>query len=56
MVLVEVKGTVSTERGKEISILGEVADAPDGGFVSELGQPGVALFWVVGFHVENVEL
>lgn len=56
MVLVEVEGTISTESGKEISILGEVADAPDGGLVGQLGQTRVALFWVVGFHVENVEL
>ena len=42
MVLVEVKSTVAAERGKEISILGEVTDAPDGGFVSQFGHTGVA--------------
>lgn len=56
MVLVKVERSISTQRSEEISILWEMSDAPDSGLVGKFGQPGISLFWVVGLHVEDVEL
>jgi len=56
MVLVKVKSSISTQGSEEISILWEMADAPDSGLVGQFGQSGISLFGVVGLHVEDVEL
>ena len=56
MVLVEVQCAVASERREEVSVLWEVSYAPDSRFVSEFAVAGVALLWVVCFHVKDVEL
>lgn len=56
MVLVKVESPISAQGGEEISILWEMSDAPDSRLVGKLGQPCISLFWVVGLHVEDVEL
>jgi hypothetical protein len=55
MIFVEIESSVATASHKQVAILWQMTNTPDGGFVGSFGETGEALGGVLGAHVEYSE-